>query len=172
MPLEAHDLSRLRSQMSRAEIVLFTGAGFSLDARDFHRNQLPSGEGLRRELWDLCYGGSPFDPAASLADLYAAALRLRGADLQSLLQRRLTVDPQSLPDYYRVYFSLPWLRCFTLNIDDLERAADNRFRLRLHDMRRSFASRNVGNFSLSCSRSDSSMLPDCPMLSMLDNSLS
>jgi hypothetical protein len=116
--------------MSRAEIVLFTGAGFSLDAKDFDGNQLPSGEGLRRELWDLCFGGSPFDPTASLADLYAAALRLRAADLQSLLQRRLTVDPESLPDYYRVYFGLPWLRCYTLNIDDLERAADNRFRLR------------------------------------------
>jgi hypothetical protein len=116
--------------MSRAEIVLFTGAGFSLDGKDFDGNQLPSGEGLRRELWDLCFGGLSFDPAASLADLYAAALRLRGADLQRLLQRRLTVDPASLPDYYRLYFGLPWLRCYTLNVDDLERAAENRFRLR------------------------------------------
>jgi hypothetical protein len=90
--------------MSRAEIVLFTGAGFSLDARDFDGNQLPSGEQLRRELWDHCFGGVSFDPTTSLADVYTAALGLRAADLRHLLPRRLAVDPQSLPDYYCLYF--------------------------------------------------------------------
>lgn len=130
MPLDEHDMARLRSQMSRAEVVLFTGAGFSLDAKDLSGRSVPSGKALREELWNVCFPETEFDPEASLPDLYEAALRRHRADLRRLLQTRFTVDPQSLPEFYRPYFDLPWLRCYTLNVDDLERAAASKFRLR------------------------------------------
>jgi len=130
MPLDEHDLARLRSQMSRAEVILFTGAGFSLDASDLLARPLPSSQALKQELWTLCFPESEFDPSASLADLYGAALRKRRTDLQRLLQTRFTIDPQSLPEHYRLYFDIPWLRCYTLNVDDLERAVATRFHLR------------------------------------------
>jgi hypothetical protein len=41
----------------------------------------------------------------------------------------LTVDADSLPDYYRTILSMPWFRCYTLNIDDLELAANRKFPL-------------------------------------------
>ena len=130
MPLDEHDIARLRSQMSRAEVVLFTGAGFSLDAKDLSGRSVPSSKVLREELWSLCFPETEFDPEASLPDLYGAALRRRRTDLRRVLQTRFAVDPQSLPEFYRLYFDLPWLRCYTLNVDDLERAAASRFRLR------------------------------------------
>ena len=120
MGLSTNDLARLRSQMSRAEIVLFTGAGFSLGASGRSGKPLPSSTDLKQELWEICFPEMEFDQSASLSDLYATALRHRKRALTELLAVRLTVDPSSLPDYYRAYFDLPWLRCYTLNVDNLD----------------------------------------------------
>ncbi len=134
MTLTGNDLARMRSQMSRAELVLFTGAGFSSGASDRSGRLLPTSDDLKQDLWDLCFPGAPFDPLASLADLYGTALRRRRSSLAEYLERRLTVDPDSLPDYYRLYFELPWLRSYTLNVDDLERAVASRFALERHPL--------------------------------------
>ena len=56
-------------------------------------------------------------------------MRKRKADLLQLLQSRMTIDPDSLPEYYRVFLDFPWFRCYTLNVDDLESAASRRFSL-------------------------------------------
>src|SRR5688500_559667 len=89
--------------------VLFTGAGFSLAARDRQGRALPSSEELRRELWALAFGDEPVDDS-SLVDLFDAALLQRRDEVVSLLQERLTVGPWPLPDHYRVWLSLPWQR--------------------------------------------------------------
>lgn len=112
--------------MSRGEVILFTGAGFSLGAKDRAGQGIPSSRQLKREIWDLCYPGEAFDESCSLGDLYGAALSRRGADLETLIRRRLTVDPDTLPKYYDSFFNVPWMRCYTLNIDDLESAAARR----------------------------------------------
>ncbi|MEQ1885178.1 MAG: SIR2 family protein [Bryobacteraceae bacterium] len=110
-------------------MILFTGAGFSVDAKDGSGRSIPSSGELKREIWTLCYPDQPFDESSSLGDLFAAALRKRRADLVQLLQSRMTVNPDSLPDYYRLYYDFPWFRCYTLNVDDLESALTRRFSL-------------------------------------------
>ena len=127
MQIEPADLARLRSQASRAEIILFTGAGFSVGAKDYSGRPIPSGWQLKRELWELCYGAEPFDESCSLGDIYGAALRLRKTQLGQLLQERLVVDPRTLPEYYQTLFNFPWFRCYTLNVDDLESAVERKF---------------------------------------------
>jgi hypothetical protein len=127
MQMEATDLARLRSQASRGELVLFTGAGFSLGGKDRAGRSIPSSPELKREIWELCYPGEEYDDSSSLGDLYAAALRRKRSELEDLLQTRLTVDPASLPEYYRIFFNFPWFRCYTLNVDDLESAVARRF---------------------------------------------
>jgi len=129
MELEANDLARLRSQASRGELILFTGAGFSTGAKDRSGRSIPSSGELKRELWVLCYPDQAFDESSSLGDLFVAALRKRRAELVQLLQSRMTVDPDSLPEYYRLYYDFPWSRCYTLNVDDLESAVLRRFSL-------------------------------------------
>jgi hypothetical protein len=37
---------------------------------------------------------------------------------------RLTVDPRTLPNEYRLWFSFPWHRIYTLNVDTLAEAAE------------------------------------------------
>jgi hypothetical protein len=127
MQMEPTDLARLRSQASRGELILFTGAGFSLGAKDRKGENLPSSAQLKLEIWQLCYPGEAFDDSCSLGDLYEAALRRKKTELDTLLHSRLSVDPSSLPEYYKIFFSFPWLRCYTLNVDDLESAVGRRF---------------------------------------------
>jgi hypothetical protein len=128
MKIEDTDLARLRAQISRGEVILFTGAGFSLGARGTSGQEMPSSGELKRELWKLCYPGDTYDDYSSLGDLYAAALKRSKSELTNLIHSRLCVDPASLPDYYRTIFNFPWLRCYTLNVDDLESAAYRKFK--------------------------------------------
>lgn len=129
MELEAHDFARLRSYVSRGELILFTGAGFSLGAKDHSGRPIPSVGELKKELWQLLYPGEPFDEYSSIGDLYGAAMRQKKTELTHLLRSRLTVRPEELPEYYLPLFNFPWFRCYTLNVDDLESAVGRRFEL-------------------------------------------
>ncbi len=120
---------RLFSQMSRGEPVLFLGAGFSLGASNQSGLKLPTSRELTQELWHLAFPGEEFDQTTTLGDAFHCA-RVRGLEpLRRLLQERLAVNSDTLPDYYRTWFSMPWHKCYTLNIDDLEMAAMRRFSL-------------------------------------------
>jgi hypothetical protein len=116
MELEANDLARLRSQVSRGELILFTGAGFSIGAKDHSGRPIPSVSELKKELWQLLYPGELYDAYSSIGDLYGAAMRQKKADLTNLLQSRLTVRPEDLPEYYLPLFNFPWFRCYTLTV--------------------------------------------------------
>lgn len=118
----------LREALASRRLFLFTGAGFSRGARDRDGRPIPSTHQLTGELWRLCFGDARPD-GSSLADLYHHALVSRRARLRALLQRRLRVDPSSLSWRHRAWLSLPWRRVYTLNVDDLERAAARRFAL-------------------------------------------
>lgn len=124
-----HVIARLKSQFATAQVVLFTGAGFSRDAKGRSGKPVPSVDELKQELWAICFDGDPFDPESTLGDLYAVALRKHRSALVRLLDERFVVDPASLPDHYRTYFSVPWRRVYTLNVDDLDAAVGRKFTL-------------------------------------------
>jgi len=127
--LNEQQLAYLRRQLEHGRLILFTGAGFSLDASDAENRKLPTGPQLARELWDLCFSDEPFDPTSSLQDLYEHALARQRPRLGQLINRRLRVNATSLPPHYRTWLSLPWRRVYTLNVDDLEQAAARQFEL-------------------------------------------
>ncbi|MCU1279614.1 MAG: hypothetical protein JWM53_3160 [bacterium] len=119
----------LRRELAAGRMILFTGAGFSSMARDAAgRGRVPTGEQLRRELWDLCFSGEQRD-ASTLQDLYAHAQVTRPRQLRELLDQRLRVDPRALPQFYEPWLALPWRRVYTLNVDNLATAAMTRFAL-------------------------------------------
>lgn len=129
MGLSANSIARLRSQMARAEVVLFTGAGFSIGAENRRGQKLPTTTQLKQELWGLCYPDQKNDPTSTLGELFDVAKKRRRADLINFLESRFSVHADSLSDYYRSYWSMPWLRVYTLNIDDLALAAARKFQL-------------------------------------------
>ena len=127
---------RLGERMARAEVVLFTGAGFSLGVTDQSGDPMPQVAALRDEIWELMWPGEEVDPGSTLADTYAAALSEGRDRLVALMRRRLTVAPESVTRAHCVWLSMPWRRAYTVNIDDLEwaagRACDLPRRIRPH----------------------------------------
>ena len=90
---------------------------------------LPSSRGLREALWALCFPDQPFSADSSLPDLYSFAQLRHGRELGNLLRELFTVGPESIPDYYRVIFNMPWYRAYTLNVDTLPEGVSARFQL-------------------------------------------
>jgi len=119
-------LEDLGRTVRSGDAILFTGAGFSGDARDLDGNPLPDAQQMIEELWPLCFDGAALDNS-SLADLYDAVL-LRAPDrLQAYIERRLRVGDAPLPPHLATWLSAPWKRIYTLNVDDLEAAVQRQF---------------------------------------------
>lgn len=119
----------LKFQLEHGRLVLFTGSGFSLGAFDLDGRKLPSGPQFASELWSLCFPGEPRDEDSSLPDLFHTALTRQKGALSKVLARRFAIQSTSLPDAYELWFSLPWRRIYTLNIDDLPEVAGRHFTL-------------------------------------------
>jgi hypothetical protein len=133
MPQQAFDLDaivlRLREQMERAEITLFTGAGFSYGACDRNGQPVPQVNDLRREIAEIAWPDEPFDENSTLQDTYGAALVEAKSKLTDHLRTRLSVDPGTVNAEHSLWLSMPWHRAYTVNIDDLETAAARQFSL-------------------------------------------
>jgi hypothetical protein len=112
--LAGRSLERWRRQIGAGEVMPFTGSGFSCDAFDRDGRAIPSGEELRRELWSVCFPGEPIDQS-SLADLFSHAHARFALRLRHFLERRLVVDPVTLPEHYALWLSRPWRRAYTSN---------------------------------------------------------
>lgn len=103
------------------DAVLFTGAGFSIGARDTAGRSLPDSEMMRHELWQLVFGDEPADDS-TLADLYDVALARAPDALGDYLAHRLHVGNIAESRHHASWLALPWRRIYTLNVDDLEAA--------------------------------------------------
>src|SRR5438105_3858062 len=129
MIVDPRHLVRLRQHVSRGDLILFTGAGFSRGALNMSGAALPVSSELRETLWPLAFPGEPFDEGSQLGDVFAVARRVAGNGTQKALTDALRVDPETLPEFYRTWFSMPWARIYTLNLDDLDAAVAARFNL-------------------------------------------
>ena len=127
--LNSQSLDVLRNRVASGEIVLFTGAGFSCDARAADGQVLPDSQELCKILWPIAFPGVPVDERSSLADIFDCAMSQSQKLVRETLEAYLRVDHASLPDFYSKWFSVPWARAYTLNIDDLEIAAERAFTL-------------------------------------------
>jgi tetratricopeptide (TPR) repeat protein len=68
-------------------------------------------------------------PGTRLGDVFLAAKARGESKLRAFIQSRLSVRSDDLPDWYRVWFSMPWHRVYTVNIDDIELAVSRQFHL-------------------------------------------
>lgn len=127
--LDDHSRPFLERSLRSGMAVLFTGAGFSSLATNSAGVQLPQGADLRDALWNVAFPGETIDATSTLGDVFDAALRLSRRGTESLLRERLTVDAETLPRLYETYFSLPWYRVYSVNVDDLVSAVQRRFSL-------------------------------------------
>ena len=122
-------IPHLRAQFERARVVLFTGAGFSLPAKNLAGTTVPSPSQLSRLLWQVAFPSETFDPNSSLRDIFDTALARSPKKLKECLVRHLTVAPSSLQEWIPDYFRLPWHRIYTLNVDSLATAVQQQYDL-------------------------------------------
>ena len=122
MPFEMNPnwIQHLKGQFEQGRPILFTGAGFSLAAKSIAGDDIPSYTEIKERIWKLCFPSDPFDASSGLQDLYEHALQRHQKELTELLSHSFTVNPSTLPAWYRLYADLPWRRIYTLNIDDLD----------------------------------------------------
>lgn len=134
--LDSSQVAKLTSFISQGRVILFTGAGFSIDAKAKKTGApLPTAGKLARALWDVAFPKLDFEES-SLGDIYEAAAMQSSNATQGKVRDLLTVDPESLGELYRLWFSFPWYRIYTVNIDDLDDAMGRAYDLprRLHSI--------------------------------------
>lgn len=119
----------LQGKFELAVPVLFTGAGFSRAAHSKRGSPLPLGPDLAKDLWSIAFPGEQFDERVALQDAFHAALKKKRTAVRELLRQRFDVDGDTLPAFYETWFSAPWYRCYTLNIDNLPYVANIKFNL-------------------------------------------
>jgi hypothetical protein len=126
--LSENNRAYFERQLRLGNLVLLTGAGFSLAARDSRSRTLPLGGAVATELWAEAFPGEPYDNS-SLQDVFEALHRSNPKRLAKYLKERFSIDSGSLPAWYQTWFAMPWLKIYTLNVDDLESVAATRFDL-------------------------------------------
>lgn len=120
--------AKLASFVRQGRVILFTGAGFSLEAKTRSGQNLPTTPELAEALWEIAFPGEEYDGSA-LGDVYEAAAMQASKATQAAMRELLSVDSGSVPDEYRLWFSFPWHRVYTLNVDDLDEAVNRAFDL-------------------------------------------
>jgi hypothetical protein len=90
--LESTYIPHLRAQFERGRPILFTGAGFSMAAKNIEGEHLPSGAKLRELLWPICFPNDAFDDDTTLSDLFDYALRRSPTSC-----RRFSIEPSLSP---------------------------------------------------------------------------
>lgn len=81
----------LTTHFEKASVILFTGAGFSMDAKNIRGAGIPSVNKLKEQLWNLCFPDVTFDRDAALQDVYEAALMRDFKGTKNLLVEQLSV---------------------------------------------------------------------------------
>ncbi len=113
--IEPSKLAFLKRQFQFGRVTLFTGAGFSLDAKNQKNSEPPLGNALGGLLANL--GGFPYEEEP-LPQVYAAVQKRTG---RSQLEEFLTINYsiESFDPWYQKIAGLVWNRIYTTNIDNL-----------------------------------------------------
>ena len=105
-------------KLQRNEVVLFIGAGFSIDALNKNNEQLPLGNQFAQKIWSIIYPTKEYEitPLPILYELLIKSGKPRNEIVDFLTNTFLV---KSFPDFYKK-ISIPyWYKIYTTNIDNL-----------------------------------------------------
>lgn len=115
----------LGRKLSEGKLILFTGAGFSANAKDKKGRNLPLASQLAQE---IAYIIKLDDPEVTLKDAFHLAKLKKNNEISKYLKERLNVDEHSLDEMYKFLINQPWYKAYTLNVDNLFMVAYSKFR--------------------------------------------
>src|SRR5687768_5073989 len=99
-------LREMAAVIASGDAALFTGAGFSAEARDRSGQGLPDTPQMIRDLWAMLFPEEPVDDS-TLADLYDVALVRARDQLCEYLRSRLQIGDTPLPASFAAWFGAP-----------------------------------------------------------------
>ena len=114
-PLESNNLAYLRTHFESGRVVLFAGAGFSIDATNAEGQSPPLGGPLAERLAKAVgheYAGEPLPTVFSVA-----ARRMGSRAFNDLLTSLYSIT--GFNEWYGLIPSFVWHRIYTTNVDDL-----------------------------------------------------
>lgn len=126
--MDASTLDAIDALIRSQTAVLFTGAGFSCDARDRNGRPLPDGPTMASELWRLCFSDEEPDDS-SLPDLCDVALHAAADALAGYLRERLCIGDAPLPSHLAWWLAAPWRCVYARDVDNLEQAIGREYLL-------------------------------------------
>ncbi|MCG8323423.1 MAG: SIR2 family protein [Cytophagales bacterium] len=113
-----NDEKYLLRAIGRNEVILFLGAGFANDAKNYLNENIPIGSQLAKKIWHLLdypgdYNGDP------LPLMYQVLLKkgIKKVIISNFLNENFLVE--EIPDSYNALIEAFWYRIYTTNIDDL-----------------------------------------------------
>lgn len=115
---ETNDEKYILRSIGRNEVVLFLGAGFSMDALNRKKENFPSGWHLGQSLWKYLGYDGDYDntPLSVVYQAFVNHGSKREAKISFLEENLLSSE---IPDLYSA-ISIPfWYKIYTLNIDDI-----------------------------------------------------
>lgn len=108
----------LLRRLQRNEVVLFVGAGFSIGAKNYNNENLPTGRQFSEKIWKFISMPGDYDET-NLQTMYELLLT-KGKkidDVKRFLNGEFIV--KDFPEFYK-FISLPyWYKIYTTNIDNL-----------------------------------------------------
>lgn len=115
---EESDKKYLLRVLSKNQVVLFLGAGFSSSARNSLGSTLPLGKALASDLWDFLDYPDKYDDTP-LPDMYEATLASgkKSNEIKKFIEDRLICD--DIPEIYDSLTKAYWYRIYTTNVDNL-----------------------------------------------------
>ena len=113
---------QLHNIIGSGRAILVTGAGFSANVKDATGHDFPTAGELAKEIWPIAFPNEAFDSGSSLGEIFRVAANTNATRLREHLELCFTADPETIPRRYTDWFSLPWHRIYTLNIDNLGEA--------------------------------------------------
>jgi hypothetical protein len=105
----------LKRQLQSGRVILFTGAGFSVDAKNRAGEPLPLGG----KLSEILAGMAGFPYAGEVLPVVYEAVRGHIGISKMWEELRKQYDVQSYADWYQIVRAVTWYRLYSLNIDNL-----------------------------------------------------
>ncbi|MBE5319928.1 SIR2 family protein [Pedobacter sp. MR2016-19] len=114
------DEKRLIRLLSRNDVVLFLGSGFSFNVKNRLDNNFPTGANLSKAIWDFIGFDGDYD-GTSLTEMYQAFVTCprKKAEKKDFLEKQLLSSPTGIPEFYDSVAVPYWYKIYTLNIDDV-----------------------------------------------------
>ncbi|MCI0379588.1 MAG: SIR2 family protein [Gemmataceae bacterium] len=110
-----NNLPFLRKQLERGNVILFSGAGFSFDAKNATGRRPPLGAELSKLLAERA--AMPFNNERLPVVFDAVRKRIGTQSLWNYLKELYEIE--SCAEWYKIVASITWARLYTTNIDNL-----------------------------------------------------